>query len=163
MMGNHIQKLFIALSITCLSACGMPTGDGESHSLVEVPPDTRPLAVFPSAEWEAVEDDCEGKIPEQVEFQIVTTNRLVAVDQSGMPVCTDSVEDVQEELEATGRYDEAQDVWQSYLVTLGLAAPGIDAGDPSPQPSVLPSMRTTPGGPRDAEGANAGDPSPQPS
>lgn len=163
MMGNHVNKLFIVATVACLSACGMPTGEEGSSAIVEVPPDTQPLAVFGSSGWQAVEDDCEGKIPEQVEFQIVTSNRLVAVDRSGAPVCTDSVEDVQEELEANGRYEEAQDVWQSYLVTLGLAVPGIDRGDPSPQPSTLPSMRTTPPDPHDTDGMNAGDPSPQPS
>jgi len=162
-MGNHIEKLIIAVGLACLSACGMPTGEGESSAIIEVPPDTQPLAVFASSDWEEVDDDCEGKIPERVEFQIVTSNRLVAVDDSGMPVCSDSVEDVQEELQATGRYDEAQDVWQSYLVALGLAVPGIANGDPSPQPSTLPSMRTNPGDPHDTEGMNAGDPSPQPS
>ncbi len=170
-MSKLTRIIGLSGAIVALTAC-MGTEEAAYSAgtgLVEVEPGTQPLLAFDSATSMGVSEACGDRIPGEVEFQIASDGRVVALNLEGVPVCADSVENVQEELANLGRVEEADSLGAAYLVTLGLAIPGEgwDRGDPSPQPSSQPD------GPRPESGMRIGsapgdeveeaDPSPQPS
>ncbi|MEZ4335344.1 MAG: hypothetical protein R3B82_01840 [Sandaracinaceae bacterium] len=143
--------------------------EGATSAAVSVPSDTEVLGHVRSDSWMYVADTCEDRLPDHAEFRLVSGDLLLALDESGEPVCTDAVDDIQEELIETGRVEESRRLGDSYLLTVGIAIP-VHRGDPSPQPSIQDTDQVA--GATGARGTirdtpddqtRAGDPSPQPS
>ena len=172
---RNLNKLIGVLAVASLaSGCMGSLGDGDASSeLIEVAPGTEPLRSFDSDTWMLVASTCEDHLPRVVEFRIAHSGVVVALDVDGIPVCSDSVEDVQDELVANGRLDESEELGQSYLVAVGGGVPGgISSGDPTPQPSIEAidaRERASAGhsgtgtGSAPGDDMDKGDPSPQPS
>ena len=165
MRGLHYFFTLLLASLLAVG-CTLDTGGVSASSLYEAPPGVLPLASIDTAEWEVAPAGCEDRIPENVTFEIArgANGLLVAVNDQGDAVCTDTYEAIQEELEDKGRGDDADDLEASISVTLGYNTPGDEAedvgfdptaDDPSPQPS-RPAMEMPDDPSRD-------DPSPQPS
>jgi len=150
-----------------MGTTGVDGVGGAGTGLIEVTPGTQPLVSFDSGAWVEVTAECEDQLPSEVEFQIAADGRVVALNMLGEPVCTDTVEDVRDELAELGRAEEASSLAAAYLVTIGLALPGEgwDGADPSPQPSSQPDMPGTGMrlGSAPADEVEEADPSPQPS
>ncbi len=152
------------LVVGCMGAPEPGVAGGHTAGLVEVGADTDPLTSVSSDAWRRAPRDCHGRLPADVSFELVREGFVVAIDGLGNPLCVDTVENVQRELEGDGRLSEASDLEDAYLLAIGLAIPGtdIDTGDPSPQPSSE-AMDTSPADPADTADIDEGDPSPQPS
>lgn len=167
MMTTMKNGLLVLAALAATACMGTPEDyDGSASSAVSVPADTQPLGRVRTDAWMYVATSCEDRIPAQVEFRIVREGVVVALDARGVPICTDEVEDVQEELIESGRADESRRLGDSYLVSIGVGIP-VHRGDPSPQPSVDCVRDATGGTGRVREAPDdevrEGDPSPQPS
>ncbi len=160
----------LAVGAGSLGACSAPVGSGTSD-LFEAPLDALPLATIEAREWQLAPAGCEDLLPDTVSFEVArgANGLLVAVDDDGEAVCTDTYEAIQEELADAGREEESDDLEAAFRATIGSFEEEPEdvhvdptGDDPSPQPSC-----PNPTG-RDMEMSGAGpeqpgDPSPQPS
>lgn len=157
---------------TVLAGCTIPVGDAalvgdrgaRSTGLVEVHSGIEPLGSVSSDAWQDAPPDCHGRLPIDVRFELVREGLVVALDVAGNPLCVDTIDNVQRELQGSGRVSEASDLEDAYLLAVGLAIPNddISAGDPTPQPSSE-GMNASPADPTDTGEIDKGDPTPQPS
>lgn len=158
------------LAFLLIGGCAADVGTGSS-SLYEISADAIPLASFESGAWELVPAGCEDRLPATVTFEVAdgANGLLVAVDEEGEAVCSDTAAAIAEELADEGRGEEADDLEASVAATF---CPEVDdenedvdfdpsADDPSPQPS-RPDPEMHGMTPDDGE-SQPGDPSPQPS
>lgn len=172
MMNGIKRGLLVLAALAAGAGCvGTPEDvEGSTSSAVSVPSDTPVLGRVASDSWMYVADSCVDRIPDHAEFRLVRGDLLLALDAAGVPVCTDEVDDIQQELIEDGRVEESRQLGDSYLLTVGIAIP-VRRGDPSPQPSIQDGRDQVAG----ATGAHGtirdtpddqtepGDPSPQPS
>lgn len=88
---------------------------------------------------------CEGLLGSVTSFAVLgETGLIVGVDDIGCPVCIDTVEAVQSELNLCGRRDDAGTLESRYLETVHLrearseqiTRPTWDHGDPDPEPNA---------------------------
>lgn len=156
-MGNwkHVWVSIVAAlalaMVGCMGGAG-PEGAsaGESPSELLVAEDDG-LEQLDAAEWSAAQPGCEGLLSGGEHFAVASAEHgLVAVlDADGEVVCVDTVESVEEELEETGREDEADDLVMAFMATV--AANSAEArssssssrfggatreGDPDPEPNL---------------------------
>lgn len=172
-MRKNLTALTFLLAGALASGCvGSPSDQATANGLFELPRDVELLGSIEAEHWEAVPAGCEDRLENTVTFEVAldANGLLVAVDDEGEPVCTDTLEAIQAELEDEGREEEADDLEAAFALTIGAAPeqheqvdfdPASD--DPSPQPSdPSHSMQEEMPGQGD-DPAEPGDPSPQPS
>lgn len=170
-----ILGALVALTTAPLGGCALG-GPGplavdaaNQDSLIEVTPGTTALDSVDSTDWMAAPAGCEGRIDGDTEFALASapSGLIAAVDAMGRVICVDTVESVQQELEEEGLDEEADELGERYLLTLGLASipssEDLVLGDPSPQPSAPRSGGNRGGDPSPQPSTQADDPSPQPS
>ncbi len=155
-------SLLLAILGSLLAGCVGGVEPGSSASgLVEITPETEPLASVPTEVWVAAPAGCEDLLAAAVTFRLASAadGLVAAMDAAGRVVCVDTVDAVQEELQEEGDDARADQLGAQFLLAAGLAGfPSPEmlvAGDPTPQPNVgasAPSMA----------GAANGDPTPQP-
>lgn len=147
---------FVAIPLSLASAAAGCAGDPVGRTwlgsdLVEAPPDdAAPLDDVASEEWQAAPAGCEGRLTGNLTFRIASAQDglVAAVDERGQIICVDTVEAVQEELVSQGDEEQADELGDSFLVSVTVWATTsaiLSAADPVPQPNCDPSM----GAPRD--------------
>lgn len=158
-----MRRILPLLLLSFAAGCAVSGGDfgGQASDLLELA--SEPLEPVGTDDWEAAPPSCEGRLSGRISFRLASVDGLVAaVEPDGDVVCVDTVESVQDELNGTGRTDEAQSLAASFLATVSpQQVGGLDEGDPNPQPNTQPFgfCAQFPGGmwcPR------PGDPNPQP-
>ncbi len=155
----HLLALLVAASLV---GCVSPTSfSGSQRGLTELDPSTEPLERIGGDEWTMAPQDCQGRLsdPAELTFRMASVDEhlVAAVDEDGVVVCVDTVEDVQDELEVRGESARAAELGDQFLLGTVHAAEvlhpasspvralapeeamgGANAGDPTPQPNVNP-------------------------
>lgn len=156
-LGWVVATLFVAVAMV---GCGAePSAGGTSSELLMA----ESLGTLDGATWASAAAGCEGHLGGDVIFAIASADAglVAAVDEDGEVVCVDTVEAVEEELQETGRDEEADNLVDAFAATVARAThtdttgtlfdgPNQE-GDPDPEPNI-----------GDNRFRYAGDPDPEP-
>ena len=162
MMSNYYRRVVervapaiaaLALGLFAPGCMGGSVGVSDTGLLM-----ADPLVLLRPSAWAHAPASCEGLLNEEVEFAVASAEGglVAALDDHGEVVCVGTVEAVEEELEQSGRADDAAALVEAFEATMaareaalmGLMPPRHE-GDPEPQPNMWQSVL-------------AGDPEPQP-
>lgn len=145
----------LAIALSAAGCVGGPDAGATQTGLLMADP----LVLLRPSAWAGAPASCEGLLSGDVEFAVASAEGglVAAVDDNGEVVCVDTVEAVEEELEQSGRDEEAAALVGAYEATMAARdaalmsrlTPPTHAGDPEPQPNMWRSVRE-------------GDPEPQP-
>lgn len=134
-----VAALALAM-VGCVSGSEPAPGGSESDLLL-----TDGLDTLDDEEWSTAFEGCEGQLSGDVSFAIASADAhlVAALDANGTVVCVDTVEAVQEELEESGRTEEADDLVTAFAAAAmasetecGLFGGPNRGGDPDPEPNI---------------------------
>jgi hypothetical protein len=136
----------VAAGCVTLGGCtaGATTSVADAASSDLLVGDGEPLDSVDESAWGPAIPSCEGQLDGGEQFALAAgANGLVAAVQDGQVVCVDTVEAVEEELDDTGREEEADRLIAAYQATIEmfgneavrLARPNHE-GDPDPEPNL---------------------------
>jgi hypothetical protein len=133
--------LVVALATTGCSSSGVPG----AYSDPLLRDDGEQLASLERSDWGSATEGCAGMLGEGLHFAIASAEDglIAAVEADGDVLCVDTVEAVEEELEESGRVEEARTLVNAFHATLQAARTGVTRlrggtreGDPDPEPNV---------------------------
>lgn len=152
-MSKRMFGWVLAASAVGMVGCvagGDPDVGGSSESLLDGA--RAPLEQIDDERWSEASDGCEGLLEgRNLRFALASAedHLVAAIDGDGRIVCVDTVEAVEEELEESGRSEDAEELVDAFHATLlAVRARGTrDArfdprqhpGDPDPEPNLDPS------------------------